>query len=162
MKAKLKHLFDEYYGQLCSLANYYIADRQEAESVVQQVFLNVWEKRSELLESDKDLKFYLFKSVKNRSLSELSRNREEELDSNIEYQADLQDELYAKDLQEKIEILINQLPPKRKYIFKRSRFDGLSHKEIAEELDISVKTVEKQISAALKFLRFKIYDPNSQ
>lgn len=65
--------------------------------------------------------------------------------------------LLGKDLQQQIEALVNALPPKRQYIFRLSREEDKSYKEIAELMDIAPKTVENQIGKALKFLREKLY-----
>jgi RNA polymerase sigma-70 factor (ECF subfamily) len=148
---------------MCSLANYYLNDADEAQSVVQQIFLNVWERKDELLANDNDLKFYLFTSVKNKSFSELKKQKTfVELDDNMEDQFHLPDAYEARELSEKIELLIAHLPNKCRYIYQQSRVYGKSHKQIAEELDLSLKTVENQIGKALSYLKLKIFPPDNQ
>jgi RNA polymerase sigma-70 factor, ECF subfamily len=129
----------------------------DAEEVVNDVFIAIWERHQDLLGLE-TLKSYLFRAVKNRSLNQISRNRlpfdemrEEMPVPSKEFSA--LDQMEAKESSEKIKALIDKLPTKCKQVFLFSRVHELSYKEIAELMDISPKTVENQIGLALKFLK---------
>ena len=127
-----------------------------AQEVVNDVFLSIWEKRDVLI-LDESLKAYLFQATKNRSINHLKKNKMTFLqldeDGDIPIAADAQQLLEEKDNEDRISILMDQLPPKCKQVFTMSRFDGLNNKDISELMDISVKTVENQMTKALKFFR---------
>ena len=154
-EAFLKYLFDKYYGELCKLSFRYIGRSDIAEDVVQDVFINIWNKRN-TLNYIGEIKPCLIRSVINASLNYIkskyaSQNFEDEsklstLHTGIGYNEDL----HGHELQKLLEIAIGQLPEKCREIFSMSRLSGLSHKEIAENLDISTKTIEAQITIALK------------
>jgi RNA polymerase sigma-70 factor (ECF subfamily) len=129
----------------------------DAEEVVNDVFMAIWERHSKLLEQE-SIKSYLFRAVKNRSLNQINRNKvifddiKEEMpiaskDHNV------LDHMQAKETGAKITELIDKLPTKCRQVFLFSRMHELSHKEIAELMDITPKTVENQIGLALKFLK---------
>lgn len=135
----------------------YLKSEIEAEGLVQDVFAKVWEKRSSL-KTELSFKSYIFtiafnfirknfiKKTQVRKYLE-SKNGIEEIDldttNQIEYQS----------LLEYLNTLVNQLPEKRREIFIKSRIDDLPVKEIARQLDISPKTVENQLTAAIKFIK---------
>lgn len=147
-----------YFEDLCRFANFYCSDEQMAKDTVQQVFLKLWENQTNF-NTIRNPKSYLFTAVKNQVLNDKRRTdvlqRLENEDVDAGYTVD--DALIGKDLKEQIQELVNALPPKRQYIFRLSREEDKSHKEIAELMDIALKTVENQIGKALKFLREKIY-----
>lgn len=132
-----------------------------AEDIVQDVFLKIWKKRSEFDIHD-DLKSYLFTSVRNRSFEHLRRDRMiSNHEENIKLNESLLHETEIDEIEkyvrlEKIYQAINTLPTKCKEVFSLSKINGLSYAEIAEHLNISVKTVENQIIRALKLLREKV------
>lgn len=146
--------FKEFYQPLCLFALRYTGELDEAEDVVQQTFADVWDKRqtfSRIL----NLKAYLFQAVKNRSLTLISKydttQAVEEL-PDVE-DASLDEQIHCAERDARLWNAIDKLPPERKKIFLLSKRDGLKYKEIAEELNISIKTVENQIGKALKALR---------
>ena len=125
----------------------------DAEEVVNDVFVGIWERHSEMF-SDPGLKSYLFRSVKNRCLNNIKRQRlpfDEMPVASKDHGA--LDQLEAKEMSERITLEIDKLPTKCKQVFLLSRMHEMSYKEIAELMDISPKTVENQIGIALKFLR---------
>lgn len=148
--------YDAYYEQLCRFLNLYTQDVAVIEDVVQDVFLRLWENK-DCIEITY-IKTYLFRAAKNKILNYF---RDEE---NKHY---LLEKWFNQQLEEKkhrecfdLDILtktlnkaINQLPERCKEIFLLSRRDELSYKQIAERLGISIKTVETQISIALKRIR---------
>ena len=153
-------LFKEYSDCLYRFANGYLKSKTESEELVQEVFTRIWEKRADLKE-ELSFKSYLFtiafniikkhfitkarlyEYLKSEIFDELDMNTSQEITYNSLYQYIIE--------------LVNQLPDRRKIIFTKSRFEGLSIKEIAEELRISHKTVENQLTDALKYLRTKLH-----
>lgn len=153
-----EQLFKLQYPALCGYARKYLDDIDQAEEVVQEMFFNFWQKK-EKMEINTSLEAYLFRSVRNACLNYLKHLKIREqykLANNAEIrqkEQEIHDSVVAMELQEKIENVIDQLPPERKKIFKMSRYEELKYKEIGAKLNISVKTVEGQMSKALKYLR---------
>lgn len=154
-------LFRAYYPFLCTYATRLVKDAAAAEEIVQELFVRLWENRSRTIIGS-SVKNYLFVSVRNLALNHIRHNRiKEDYAKNIIPE---QDELYSPDtgaqtaLLERIEKEIESLPEKRREIFTLSRRDGLKYREIAEKLNVSVKTVETQMGLALKYLREKLKD----
>jgi len=158
--AAFEALFNFYCQQLINFARRYVFDKQIAENVVQDVFVNVWQNRKNL-DPSKMIKAYLFTAVKNNSLKHLRHLNIEnkEIESTSPYIGD--DERPDKKLDEKelgVEVhqAIDELPEKCKEIFKMNRFENLKYAEIAKILNISIKTVETQMGRALKKLRERL------
>jgi RNA polymerase sigma-70 factor (ECF subfamily) len=153
-----EHLFKAHYPSLCGYARKYLDDIDQAEEVVQEMFFNFWQKK-EKMKINTSLEAYLFRSVRNACLNYLKHLKIREqykLANNAEIrqkEQEIHDSVVAMELQGKIENIIDQLPPERKKIFKMSRYEELKYKEIAAKLNISIKTVEAQMSKALKYLR---------
>ncbi|MEZ7500221.1 RNA polymerase sigma-70 factor [Flavobacterium sp. Arc3] len=159
-------LYHLYFQKLSHFANSYIENEEESQEIVQNVFFKLWKKR-EKLAVEVNLHSYLFKMVKNSCLDyfkhqKVKANYSQHCDierKEINHLAlmDTPSNLYIEnELLEKINSSVDKLPPACKRIFIKSRFQGMNHKEIAEELDISTKTVENQITKALKFLRVEL------
>ena len=156
-------LFHFYYPGLVIYASQFTADRAEAEEIVQEFFVRFWQKHQQILFSD-SLKNYFFSSVRNSSLNYLKHKKIEA--SYLKEIYDLSNEhlvydtnLYViSELQEKIKSSIDLLPEKCREIFMMSRIRGLKNEEIAIELNLSKRTVETQISNALKVLRVELKD----
>ena len=154
------HLFDEYYVSLCFFANKYVSDLDLSRSLVQQVFVDLWTKR-EKLNIHYSPKSYLFHSVKNRSIDYLrKRSRSVSVaefpDNNLSLE--FHDLVEEAELNERINTCIDQLSERCREIFILCRFEGLKYSEIAERLNISVKTVEMHMGIALKKIRNKLSD----
>jgi RNA polymerase sigma-70 factor, ECF subfamily len=153
-----KYLFNKYYLELCKLAFKYVGRTEIAEDLVQDVFINIWNKKQDLSHIDKT-KSYLTASVVNTSInfisSKFSRQNfvEESLLQNEASDSNQHHQMVNLELQQLIKLSIEQLPDKCRVIFTLSRYSAMSYKEIAEELNISVKTIETQISIALKKIR---------
>lgn len=154
----LELLFKTHYAPLCRFAKNILKDKDQAEDMVQEVFLKIWDKRHALKVSS-SLKAYLFMAVKNHCLNTLKLNeRKNWLDEDMENDAllsnnEVESKLNAKHLNEKIQQAIELLPEKCKLTFQLSRHEEMSYKEIAELMNVSVKTVENQMGKALTFLR---------
>lgn len=146
-------IFRKYYPHLVLFARQYVHDNDLAESLVQDVFIKMWEKKRGLV--IKSLRGYLVVAVRNHCYNEMKRQnivRGYEKQEVAKEQVELpvfNDSVYM----DKINQVIDQLPEQRKRIFKMSRMDGLKYKEIALKLGISIKTVEVQMGKALKYLR---------
>jgi RNA polymerase sigma-70 factor (ECF subfamily) len=156
-KQLFEQLFREFFSPLCNFACGYVNDLDTAKEIVQEVFINLWNKR-ETIVSDSTVKAYLYTSVKNRCLNYIrdhKKFRSYILDVEIEAEnmGFESDSLTQTEAQMKIQQAIETLPEKCKEVFILSRFDEMKYKEIADKLEISVKTVEAQISKALKILR---------
>jgi RNA polymerase sigma-70 factor (ECF subfamily) len=156
-------LFHFYYPGLVMYAIQFTTDRMEAEEIVQDFFVRFWQKHQQIIPSD-SLKSFFFLSVKNGSLNFLKHKKIEEKyvrsmtelsNNHLVYDPDL---YIASELQEKIKKSIDLLPEKCREIFIMSRMRGLKNEEIAAELNLSKRTVETQISKALKVLRVELKD----
>ena len=163
----LEALFKQYQPALLRFAYKYLSNGEDAQEVVQDVFVAIWRNR-ERLEKSGNLKSYLFTATRNRCLNFLQKRKLEVLsfDGMTELQqrsveasshVDLEEEIEAAELSAQISGAIEQLPKKCRQIFILSRKEGLSYNEIAEKLGISVKTVENQIGIALKKMRQMIF-----
>ena len=143
--------FKSLYRPLCLLALRYTDRIDEAEDIVQQAFADVWDKSVAGLFIG-NLKAYLFQAVRNRSLDAVqSANRETPLDELPDDTPDLSgDEAMARaERDARLWQAIDDLPAERRRIFLMAKRDGLSYREIADELRLSIKTVENQMSKAL-------------
>ena len=160
-----EELFFRYHGRLVLFARKFTGDLQAAQDLVQDAFLILWEK-ADTLDIHSSPKAYLFQAVRNSCLNykrhiNIRRSVEDELNFKINFSeklnyVDFNDPYYSLlelDLQQKIDSIVNSLPEKCLEVFKLSRQNNLRNKEIAEELGISIKMVEKHISRALTVLR---------
>ena len=152
-----ERLFREFYRPLTAYAFRFVRDLPTSENMVQDVFLKLWQNRREIIITT-SLEHYLFRSVRNHSLNQLDKAkvRSEYLRLQIVQDTEYEDysALYPEiGLMDKIEAAISALPEKRQEIFRMAREEGLKYREIAEKLDISVKTVEAQMTLALRQLR---------
>ncbi len=154
----LKSLFDKEYQNLCRFANSYVNDEHLAEDVVQNTFIKIWEQKKELLLTN-DARYYLVTSVRNNCISELRRSKNitfpensPETDAEPFFSHMLQKEEYTEQ-QERIATALDKLPPKCKEIFLMIKLHGMSYKQTAEALSLSVKTVENQMGKAIKTFR---------
>jgi len=151
-----ENMFRRYQPALVKYATTILYSSEDGREVVQDVFINVWQKRDRLEFGD-GLKSYLYRAVRNQSLNRIQRNKIEtvSLDEQIYLLAkevDTGDDEKNRRLQQ-VFSQIGLLPANCREIFLMSRIEGLSHKEIAEILDISRKTVENQVGIALKKIR---------
>ena len=156
-----ERLYHKYSTKLYRFAFSLLKNKEDAEGIVQDVFLSVWNKRQEI-STEKSFKSYLF-TISYNLIIDLLRKRLKEK----EYLSHLEKFFHAVTLtpeqeadysfvKSHIEKAVEELPEKRKKIYKLSRVNGLSHKEIAEQLHISPKTVENQITLALKHLKNRL------
>lgn len=150
-------LFREYYTEVCRAVIRIIPDPVIAEDIAQEVFFELWRKR-EVLNITSSFGAYLRRAARNRSLNyirdrKINPEPEEKLPQASGFQADANQKLEAQDLQKVIDQVIENLPERCRLVFSLSRFEDMSYQEIADHLGISIKTVENQISKALRLLR---------
>ena len=151
-------LFRSYYAPLCRYACQFVDSADAAEEIVQDLFYVLWKDRQDL-NIYTSVNGYLYRSVKNKSLQLLEKTivrdnyyKMSEGNSMVETVTP-QEELEYKELEQQIEKTLRRLPERRQKIFRMNRMDGKKYNEIAQELQISVKTVEAEISKALRELR---------
>lgn len=154
-------LFHHYYPGMCLYAQSLLKKENVAEEIVQDVFYTIWKNRKEFRLTS-GWQSYLYRSVYNNSLNYLRKTkRETPLDKRYaESEAgaynDPLEEMNYKELNEAIRITLEKLPERRRQIFSLSRFEGLSYREIAEKLSVSIKTVEANMGKALKSFRISL------
>lgn len=155
-------LFKQFYQPLVSYGFTIVRDRDEAEDVVQHIFVSLWEQRSEL-DIHTSLRAFLYKSVQNACLNvikhkKVKRNFQEFQTYTSEFSSTQDQDLMAKELEMRINGIISNLPEQCARIFKMKRNEGMKYQEIANELGLSIKTVENQIGKALKVIRENLKD----
>jgi len=156
-------IFKKYYKELFRFAFTYVRDSSIAEEMAQEVFLYIWEKRHQI-EIQTTLKTYLYSAVKNKCLNyiKLELPKQQSMADVSEVMLSVttgrKDEGENEQLKKYIQRAIDALPKKCRKIFLLSRNAGMTYEEIAEELNLSKKTVENQMGIALKKLRESLED----
>lgn len=154
----IKLLYDKYWKILFIAAYNVLKDKESSEDIVQEVFVNIWKKRAEL-NINSSVKSYLYSAVIYRCYDYLRKTKKRiqvDLGEHLEqtkYYTNPETKLLYKELVAYIEAVIQELPEKCRAVYRLSREDGLTHKEIAEKLNISVRTVETHIFKATKVLK---------
>ena len=158
-KEEYHSLFKEHYSSMCNYAFAMVKSHEDAEDIVQGVFVDFWNK------SDKEsitaqFENYLIRSVKFKCIDfhrkEVVKRKYEEVAIHEQSHFDEEDNEENPALKDLISLSISQLPEKTREVFKLSKLEGMSYKEIAEQLKISPKTVENQMGRAFKMLREKL------
>ena len=154
-------VFRDYYKPLVRYGNTFLRDTDETEDVVQQVFVSLWEKRAQL-DIHTSIRAVLYKAVQNACLNRIKhlkvRNAyAEDRKWTLEYE-ETSDPLHVDELNQRIRVAIENMPEQCGRIFKMSRFEQLRYQEIADQLGLSVKTVENQMGKALKIVREELKD----
>lgn len=160
-KLALTELYNTYWQLLFISAYNIIKDKELCEDVIQDIFMNIWHNR-EKLEINISLKGYLYACTRYQVFNQLRKNKDkiyieffDELDKRFQY-ATPETEMMHEELVQQINSIIETLPEKCQLVYKLSREEQLSHKEIAERLSISTKTVENHITKALQIIRFSM------
>jgi len=167
-EAAFEVVFSLYYARLVYFAKEYVS-HEDAKGLVQEAFISFWEKNPTIL-SESQLQSYLYTSVKNNCLMQLRHEKvKKRFANNAELSA--QNQIYFSALEQldtsviafqEIETIIEktlaELPPRCRDIFMRSRFEGKKNREVAEELNITVKAVEAQITRAVKVFKVTLKD----
>ena len=154
----VKQLFYQFYPFLCNTVFRILKDKALAEDLAQDTFFKFWEKRQDI-NIQTSLKAYLRRMAVNEALYYLRINKKFQKEEGVEPSdigiatETVEDQLLHQELEDRISAAIKTLPPRCQEVFRLSRFDELSYKEIAAKMDISIKTVENQMGKALKLLR---------
>lgn len=157
-ESAFRQLFGLYYTSLVMFARKYLADMEAARDIVQEFFVQLYESH-ESLSINTSLKSYLYSSVRNRCLNYIKHSKVREKHSQIVkdngngFDQEIEEKIDASELETRIFTIVSSLPDQCRHIYTLSRAEGKSNREIAEELGLSVRTVETQISKALKVLR---------
>lgn len=158
-----RELFYLFHPKLVRFAVFYVSSLHDANDIVSEVFIKFF-RRIKKNPDIQDISYYLYKSVKNQCLTHLKGQKKDfsfdDMDwDNAQYHYEVRNpesELINRELSNKIEEAINNLPPKRKMIYKMVVIEGLKYKEAAEILNLSVKTIENHLALAVRDLRSKI------
>jgi RNA polymerase sigma-70 factor (ECF subfamily) len=151
-------IFKTFYQPLCRYAYSFLTDKEQAEEVVQSTFIQFWEKRN-ALEIQTSLKSYLYRMVRNSCLNIIKHEKvkrqyvmHEIAVAEVSHES-VSQRVYATELESKITEAMKALPEQCRLVFQLSRFEELKYQEIADQLKISVKTVENHMGKALKIMR---------
>lgn len=154
-------LFEIYSPKLFGFAMKYLKNENDSEELVQEVFVRVWE-HHQSLKSELSFKSYLFTIALNQIRKHFNKKvislrylENLQNDSETNENLNIQNENYELILQH-INLIVEQMPPRRREIFIKSKIEGKSSKEVAIELSISDGTVDNQVSEALRFIRSKL------
>ncbi len=157
-KAEFKLIFDNYFEDIRRFVYYRCSDEELSSDIAQDVFMKVWEKRVQF--SNEKVKALLYKIANDMVISDYRRNTTKlNFSKNMvleDHDLTPQNELEFEELKQRYADVLEMLPENQRSTFLMSRNDELKYNEIAQRLDISVKTVEKRISATLQLLKVKL------
>jgi RNA polymerase sigma-70 factor (ECF subfamily) len=162
-EAAFERVFKMHFKNLYAYALTILKNETEAEETVQQVFFKLWE-RSENLNVTGTIAAYLYRAVHNESLNFLKHRKVKELHRlHVAYSMknnpeQAKEKEFSRELEKKYRDALNDLPEQCRTVFQLSRFENMKYREIADKLQISVKTVENHMGKALKFLRTRLVD----
>ncbi len=168
-EAAFKVLFNDFYSKLYYFVFEFIPFKDIVENIVQDTLVTLWNKRNQL-KDDSNITSYLFTVAKNNALKKLREKKYNqklfsnaidvgELDLNVETLSTVDTSVCAfKDIEQIIQETLASLPPQCRKVFELSRFQEMKNREIAEELNISIKTVEKHISKGIKTFKVALKD----
>jgi RNA polymerase sigma-70 factor (ECF subfamily) len=154
-------IYKRYSGKLYSFGLKYLGSVSDTEELIQSVFLKVWENR-ERLKKELSLKSYLF-TIAYNDICKHFRKRNyhklfigETINANLQSTSSTEEGIDYRSIIDRIELILDTLPEKQKQAFKKSRFEGMATKDIADELKLSPGTIDNYVSETLKFLKNKI------
>ena len=157
-QASYEMLYSKYAPKLFAFSRKYLQSQEDAEEIVQEVFLRIWEKKDNI-DENQSFSSYVIQAAKHRIFNGFRKNVNKQAYMDFLIYADNSSRNFTEmdvdysEIKQKAELAISALPEKRQEVFRMSRELGLKNKEIAEKLQISIKTVENQMGQALKFLR---------
>ena len=156
-----KELFFDFYPSLCVFAGRYISSPETCEDIVQETFYSLWKNRKKI-EVTSSFRNLLITSVKNSCVDYLRKQSVRQIHSERQDNHEIIDtpeEIYTvSELEEMLKTALDRLPPNVRKAFELSRFENMTYNKIAEEMDVSPKTVEAYISKALSVLRVELKD----
>ncbi|WP_162343686.1 RNA polymerase sigma factor [Cyclobacterium salsum] len=165
-QSAFEELYQRYVDRMLGFADRFLGNPDEAEEVVQVIFVNIWEKRQHL-DSERNIAAYLFRSVKNQILNRL-RDRKRHCDlsevpaeSQMDQQQDTLQRICFQERRVQAMNRIGEMPEVQQRVFRLSRIDGLSNKEIAMKLKLSVRTIEHHLYLGKKFFNSKNLDKST-
>ncbi|MEX0906529.1 MAG: RNA polymerase sigma-70 factor [Balneolaceae bacterium] len=154
-------LFKKYYLPLTRFAWRYVKSKAIAEELTQELFTILWEKR-ESWDTEGSIRSYLYKSMRNLSLNHIKHQQVKDkydrqwMDQKENPEIEIQERYREQKIRVAITTAIEELPERSKMTYKLHRYDGLTYEEIADVMEVSVKTVESQMTRTLKILRKKL------
>lgn len=159
IELKFQRFFTENFPKVKNFAQMLLKSEADAEDIAQDVFCKLWLQPDLWLNNDKELDNYIFIMTRNIVLNIFKHQqieheyREEVIERTLLYELtekeDVLENVYYKEMQMIVQLALEKMPKRRRLIFEMSRFNGLSHKEIAEKLNVSVRTIEHQVYLAL-------------
>ncbi len=161
MPDHFEEIFHENYAALCNYATRFVKDSMAAEDIVQNLFIQLWENKK--IEGVKQPDRFLLKATKFKCIDYLRTSKTKNLSSldGFEEMPELPpSDIAAEDIEPLVHYFASKLPPKTRAVFLKSRESGMTYKEIAAEMDISVKTVENQMGRALTKMRSLLKEQN--
>lgn len=160
-ESALTELYNKFWQSLFVSSYNVLKDKELCEDIIQDIFMNIWHNR-EKLEINISLKGYMYACARYQVFNQFKKNKDkihvelfEDLDKRFQYSTP-ETQLMHEELLEQINSIVQALPEKCQLVYKLSREEQLSHKEIAERLDISTKTVENHITKALHVIRLSM------
>lgn len=156
-RESFNQVFRRYYSPMVRFCIRYVADSDIASEIVQDLFVKLWSNR-EKISFNTSFESYMMTSVRNSALTYINKERSH-AEANLRIYSEESDNtdpsetLQSNNLEESYRKILKDMPEKRREVFLASRYDGLKYSEIAEKLGISQKTVEAQMSAAIKQLK---------
>lgn len=160
-ESALTELYNKFWQSLFISSYNVLKDKELCEDIIQDIFMNIWHNR-EKLEINISLKGYMYACARYQVFNQFKKNKDkihvelfEDLDKRFQYSTP-ETQLMHEELLEQINSIVEALPEKCQLVYKLSREEQLSHKEIAERLDISTKTVENHITKALHVIRLSM------
>lgn len=160
-ESALTELYNKFWQSLFVSSYNILKDKELCEDIIQDIFMNIWHNR-EKLEINISLKGYMYACARYQVFNQFKKNKDkihvelfEDLDKRFQYSTP-ETQLMHEELLEQINSIVEALPEKCQLVYKLSREEQLSHKEIAERLDISTKTVENHITKALHVIRLSM------
>jgi len=160
-QASFQKLYIKYASKLFSFSRKYLSSQDDAEEIVQEVFIRIWEKKDNI-DENQSFSSYVIQAAKHRIFNGFRKKVNEQAYLDFLIHTDESSRNYTEldveyhEIKSKAEDAIKSMPPRRQEIFRLSREAGLKNKEIAEKLEISIKTVENQMGQALKYLRAEL------
>lgn len=161
-KKSFDDLYFYYYPKLYAFSKTFLKVEDDINDILQEVFIKIWDNRKKIKDVE-TFNAWIFTITKNSIVTYFREKiRQEDFESRVRKMATgelaFNDNLEYKDLKEKVDQIVEQLPEKRRMIFKLSREEGLSNRDIAKKLEISIKTVEDHMLYSLRFLRKNLKD----
>jgi len=161
-EAGFEQVYKTHFKPLYAYARTMVGDGDTAEEIVQQVFFKLWEKR-DALDIRETVRGYLYRSVFNDSMNHMKHMKVREahaqyVKDEASYERSALQSLEARELEKRIKKALSELPEKCRTIFQLCRFEELKYREVAEQLNLPVKTVENEMGKALRLLRLSLSD----